>query len=273
MGVRGTATIERVAPARVDDNRGRRKVFVVLRFVDTTGVETVCERELWKYSVPMPGDSYGAACLAGELETSLDYHAEGWRRLDPDVPRGWGAGVFQLEPLGSHVPPLGDPERNDERELFRTGRRTEAEVIHRDDAGGFAARSFHYPFTLTLRVDGREHKVEVRADENYFVPDVGDRIQVAVSSDRSTLALDTDERYYGPPCRVLVWATPPEVAQKRSTDTGAVSNGNQDPATAGSAPSRTPQIAAVQVAALEQMHARGQITAEQLEIVKAQLGA
>ncbi len=259
-GVQGRATIERVAPARIDDSRGRRKLFVVLRFVDPQGTETCCERELWKYNIPTPGDSYEAAFLPGEMETSFDYRQEGWQALDPSVRRGWSAGVFELELLGTHVPPLGDPGRNAERELFRQGRRAEAEVVGWDDAGGFAGQSFEYPFTLTLRADDREHQVQVRADEPHFVPDVGDRIQVAISDDGSDLALDTDERFYGPPCRVLVWSTPSEVARRRARAAG------------GAAPAGGSLAAEAQVAALEAMRDRGQITAEQFEAMKARLG-
>ena len=158
------------------------------------------------------------------------------------------------------MPPLGDPERDAERQLFREGRRAEAEVTRRDDAGGFAGQSFEYPFTLALRVDDREHQVEVRADEPHFVPDVGDRIQVAISADGSELALDTDERFYGPPCRVLVWSTPPEVARRRAQAAGGV-------APAGGSPA-----APAQIGALEAMRDRGQITAEQFEAMKARLG-
>jgi hypothetical protein len=47
------------------------------------------------------------------------------------------------------------------------------------------------------------------------VPQPGDLIQIAVSDNGSEVALDTDERYDGPPGQALVFTTPPELAAQR----------------------------------------------------------
>jgi hypothetical protein len=76
-----------------------------------------------------------------------------------------------------------------QRELFRTGQRAQAEVVNVIETRAF---------------------VPARC-----VPQPGDLIQIAVGDNGSDVALNTDERYNGPPGQALVFTTPPELAAQR----------------------------------------------------------
>jgi hypothetical protein len=67
-------------------------------------------------------------------------------------------------------------------------------------------------YSLTLRVGEREVIAEPWLP-GMAVPEVGSRIKVVIGAD--VVALDTDERYDGPPGQAIVWTPPPEVLTQR----------------------------------------------------------
>jgi hypothetical protein len=216
-GVSAPATIERVhATGRsevpyglhIGDDRDAivLQVFMVFRFADQHGSERVVERELWVKQIRPPGASTVVAYLPGDIEGTLDYDRSQVRWPNPaEPPRGWGAGHFELEPLGLQCT-ASDPALAAERERFRAGPRAEATVVrHKLHALGDGLGSLHY--TLQLRVGGADHEVDVHTHPAW-APNPGARLQVALDGDGAPVALDTDERFYGPPGRLLVHSTP-----------------------------------------------------------------
>jgi hypothetical protein len=212
-GVQATATLERVhATGAMRRARGGavdldiRQMFIVFRVTDPGGSELVVERELWKGQVREPGSTVPVAYLPDDVAGSLDYDHNSVRSPDREVPRGWAAGFFEVEPLGTRcaVPP--DPALAQERELFRTGRRAEATVLgHQIHALG--GNQGNLRCTLELRVGGSDIETDVQTFPGW-VPNPGSHIQIATDAGGSTVALDTDERYYGPPGRLLVYSWP-----------------------------------------------------------------
>jgi hypothetical protein len=223
-GVRTIATIERVMVSEIAEGSGggdtgnfaKQVVYLTFRFTDEQGAVVLRElrRDFRSDKIPAPGWSILVVYVAGRPET-LDYDPRAMRPPDPSVPRGWGTGIFEVEDLGTHGSrsPLGNRALDRQRELFRTGRREQAEVVRAEPQGDRLKRSAH-DVALTLRAGGQE--IAARAwVPSACVPNPGDLIQIAVSDDGSEVALDTDERYDGPPGQALVFTTPPELAVAR----------------------------------------------------------
>ena len=195
-------------------------VYLTFRFTDEQGVEVLHERRsnLRPDKIPAPGWSVLVAYVAGKPET-VDYDPRAMRPPDPSVPRGWGAGIFEVEDLGTHgaKSPVAERGLERQRELFRSGRRSQAEIVGVDAPiyrMGLRLKRGAAEVTLNLRVDGID--VETKAwVPAACVPEPGDLIQIATGADRSEVALDSDERYDAPPGQALVFTTPPELAAKR----------------------------------------------------------
>ena len=70
---------------------------------------------------------------------------------------------------------------------------------------------------FVLRVDSTDFEVEAWAPP-VCVPRHGDLIKIAVNDTGRDVALDSDERYEGPPGQALVFTTPPEAAARRANE-------------------------------------------------------
>jgi hypothetical protein len=221
-GVRTTATVERVVDTgsyqRVRSGRGDQVVFITFRLTDERGAEVVCQCRLLIYSshIPAPGTIVAVAYLPGRSSETLDLvrSEKGvplmdlWEPPNPDVPRGWSGGVFEVAPLGPEGTfPLRGHGIEEDRELFRSGRQAEAELIRSQDEKR-TGTSEALKRTLTVRVEGREIDVVAWTPLSIW-PEPGDLIKVAVSADGSKVALDTDERWDGHPGRALIFTRPP----------------------------------------------------------------
>ena len=210
-GTRTTGTIERVAVTNTTNNSSGnstvQRVFLTFVFEDERGQRVVREEKFWvgPDAIPQPG----ARVELAYDRSRIDYDHRTMREPDPDVPRGWGAGIFELEDWGGHKGRAlmfkGDVE--EQRELFRspTAQRRTAEVTHVKTHIG-QRRAMH-GYTLSLRIDGEVREVKVWAPW-YSVPGEGDFIEVALSPDGSGIALDSDERFTGPPGQALVFRRP-----------------------------------------------------------------
>jgi hypothetical protein len=225
-GVSATATIERVhATGAMRQGQGGavdsyvRQTFMVFRFIDPQGSELIVERELWVGEIRVPGSTVRVAYLPSDPQGSLDYDRDQVRSPDPAAPRGWGAGFFEIESLGSRCAVAPDPALDAERELFRTGRRAQAMVV-RHHIHGLGGEQGNLRCTLQLRVDGADIETDVRTFPAW-TPNAGSSIQVAIAAEGSTVALDTDERYYGPPGRALVYSMPDPYAAPDAADTAS----------------------------------------------------
>jgi Short C-terminal domain len=266
------------------------------------------EREYCVPSVPLPGSTAPIAYLPQSPADSLDFQRRQVEYPDPGVARGWSAGMFEIPPLGERCANPPDPDLDAERDLFRTGRRLEAKVIGSHmQLLQFSPHGENQHYTLRLLADGTEYETKVWA-HGECVPSEGHLIQIAVSPDGSQVALDTDERYYGPPGRALVWTVPFEQTeaglvqaataqlnerlqiqldridamhaagkltdaayeQARANILGAMG----EAAGSGEPPAhtaRSPQAQTMQLAAVSKMHADGKLTDEQFETAKARL--
>jgi hypothetical protein len=243
-GARGTATVERVVITNRWESRegfktgnGTHPIVAVTFDVAVAGATgSICERRLEfpAAHIPPPGTTVPVSYAAGLTSTTIDViRGEGrlpatdlWEPPDPSVPRGWSGGVFAVDALGSEGSfPLSEHGIEADRELFRAGRRATARVVALVD-NGKSERTAHV-CVMKLAVDDREIEVTAPVPRATW-PAAGDLIEVAMNSDGSKLALDTDERWDGPPGRALVFRTPPADDAKPAAATGP-------PATAGSA--------------------------------------
>ncbi len=210
-GVRTTATIERVVVTDYSrDLSGGGKepeVYLTFRFTDGHGAEVVHEHRLAVVKVPAPGSIVDIAYMPDKLDT-IDYDRQSIRPPDPDVPRGWGAGIYEVEDLGTHRSGSPDERReiDAQRELFRSGRRARAEVVSMRDGDWRVGRRNESEMVFTLRIAGTD--IEARACVSYY-PAPGDIMEVAIGDDPTSVALDTDERYSGGPGQGLVFTRPP----------------------------------------------------------------
>jgi hypothetical protein len=263
-GERATATLERVLVTRetrggTKHSLGRDVVFMTFRFTDAMGATVTHERQLTVGgNLPPPGSTVDIAYLPGDLDT-IAFDENAVRPPDPAVPRGWGAGIFELEDLGTHR--TGSHDLDEQRQLFRTGVRATAEVIACDwhMTGGHAREAVRH--TLTLRSGNQQIETTAFMPPTY-APHAGDTIEIAVSSDGMQVALDTDERYDGPPGQCLVFTTPPDIVAARSRPIV----GTEAP------PPTTPQSPqALALAQLDDLWARRAITQENYEKMKANL--
>src|SRR5277367_3297814 len=122
-GIRTTATIERVVVTDYShDHSGGRsdpEVYLTFRFTDEHGAVVLHEHRLAVEHVPPAGSRVDIAYVPGKLDT-IDFDRETIAPPDPAEPRGWGAGIFEVEDLGSHRSGSPDERReiDTQRELF-----------------------------------------------------------------------------------------------------------------------------------------------------------
>jgi hypothetical protein len=280
-GVRTTASVERVfITGRTEShdptgNRGSSVVDFVFNVADETGKAGPCERRLLVnyWYIPIPGTVVPVVYLPGRFAETLDLVRndrdnpviDEWILPDPAVPRGWSGGYFDVEGLGSEGTwPLSGHGIEQERELFRTGRQVEAEIIRAKQSWLTRRESFRQ--TVTLRVEGRELEVKPWTPV-HAPPQPGDRIKVAFGDDEHAPALDTDERWNGLPGRVLAMTTPPEVLAARSPE--AVVERARQAAGTQLPPQRVDEATVRQLEALEYAHDKGTITDDQFEEMSA----
>ncbi len=209
-GIRTTATIERIVVTDFshDHSSGvhQPEVYLTFQFTDEHGAVVRHERRLAVAHVMPPGSRVDVAYLPGDLDT-IDFDRHTIQPPDPAVPRGWGAGIYEVEDLGSHRSGTAQERESidKQRELFRTGRRAQAEVLGMRDGDWRVGRRNEGQMMFTLQIDGTE--VEASACVSYY-PEPGDTIEVAISVDGTGIAFDTDERYSGGPGQGLVFTTP-----------------------------------------------------------------
>jgi hypothetical protein len=297
-GVRATATIERVVlttRARQNDitDGQRPEVYLTFRFSDSHGATVMTERKIAVAPVPPAGSIVDVAYLPDKVEQTIDFDQNTSRPPDPDVPRGWGAGIYEVEDLGSQ-PPGNPDDRRDidlQRELFRTSPHVLAEVVnYKHGKVSLGTRHGEAEYVLTLRVG--DEQLEARAYLAYL-PGPGDVILIARSADGSQIALDTDERFIGGRAQGLVFNTPPEVARMRTPEGVAEqrdaamakiqermlagqrrlqemeADGRIPTAGIPQGDAQSPQ--ALGLARLEMMRAAGSITEQQFQTMKAAL--
>lgn len=210
-GARTTGTIERIAVTNTTNNSSGnstvQRVFLTFAYRDELGQAVTREEKFWvgPDAIPQPGARVELAYDGGRI----DYDQRTMREPDPAAVRGWAAGILEVEDLGDHKGHAlmfkGDVE--EQRELFRSPsslRRT-AEVTHVKTH--LTQRRAMHGYTISLRIDGELRDVKVWAPW-YSVPGEGDLIEVAISPDGRGIALDSDERFSGPPGQALVWRRP-----------------------------------------------------------------
>jgi Short C-terminal domain len=223
-GTRTTGTVEQVHVTGVEHETGAQthshEAIVVLRFADAAGAEVFVQRTVWVAYPPAPGSGVDIAYLPDDLEKTADYDHDHVRPPDLSSPRGWSAGVFEVPAAGPYPPVNRDSDLNGERRLFQAGPQREAVVTHRS-FGMLLERHGNVKCKLRLGVDGTEYEKEFWVDPQ-LAPDEDDHVQIVVSTD-GQVALDTDERYYGPPGRCVVWSVPPEVQEMRNDPNGVQS--------------------------------------------------
>jgi hypothetical protein len=250
-GARGTATIERIAITNrwvsregfgTGDGAPHPIVAVTFSVAAADGTASICERRLEfpAAHIPAPGTTVPVSYAAGLTSTTIDVVrgeervpvTDDWEPPDPSVPRGWSGGVFAVDALGSEGEfPLSGHGIEADRELFRTGRRATARVVALVD-NGKSERTAHV-CVMKLAVDDREIEVTASVPRATW-PKAGDLIEVAMNSDGSKLALDTDERWDGPPGRALVFRTPSAGDAKPAGTDGPPASA--DPATSSDDP-------------------------------------
>jgi hypothetical protein len=216
-GVRSIATIERVCVTASDhdphhNQRSSQEVFLAFAFTDERGQPVLQERKWFMVDIPPPGTLVDVAYMPGKT-SHLDYDQHSFRPPDPSVPRGWGAGVFEVPDIGTHRPEQQDAGLAADRELFRSGRRVPAQVVGVEHDEW--ARHGAYGHVLTVEAEGKQSVSSVRLPLACAPPD-GAGILIAIGED-GTVALDADERFYGPPGRALVFSQPPAGYQARTS--------------------------------------------------------
>jgi hypothetical protein len=198
--VRTRATIERVVVTATDEDDDPVPVYLTFAFDDEQGRAVVQEQRfmLGSASIPLPGSSVDVAYGPERI----DYNPRSLRPPDPSTPRGWGAGIFEVPDWGTEKSrtPLERRDINAQRELFQTGPRVHAEIVN--VLAQPETRRAGRRYTLTLRAAAATLEADIWLPES-FVPDEGGRIQIAVRDD-DAVALDTDERFDGPPLQAIV---------------------------------------------------------------------
>jgi hypothetical protein len=260
-GIRTTGTIERVVVTERGSGGGGHLerseetatvVYLSVRFTDQEGVVHTQEVKTTFRSEHIPPPS-GEIELGYMPKDPTNLHTYGTGPVDPSIPRGWGAGIFEVEDLGGHHTKslFGGHGLDDQRELFRTGQRAQATVVSVTCLSPHRERRSTREYSLTLRAGGQE--IEARAWAPFrCVPQPGDQIEIAVSADGSDVALDTDERYDGPPGQALVFTTPAPAAGEVSAEDAAQPGAASAPA--GENPAVVRLLA--QLAAMKQARAR-----------------
>jgi hypothetical protein len=164
---------------------------------------------MWALYLPLPGSTVDI----GYFPDKLDDLVADWPTLTPPSdaePRGWSAGIFEVEPLGTlRTDPADRAKLDGQRELFRTGRRTRGAFTMGAMTGGnedVHHGTFHW--AGWLKVEDRDYHLKLWIPTS-SVPEIDDTIEVAVSADGSSIALDSDERFDGPPGQALVLVHPP----------------------------------------------------------------
>ncbi len=272
-GVQATAAIERVCVTRWDhdshhNDRSSQEVFLAFAFVDQDGQTVLQERKWFMVDIPPPGTLVDIAYFAGKVD-KVDYDQRSFRPPDPSVPRGWGAGVYEVPDVGTRRPETHDSSLATDRELFRSGRPVEAQVIgvEHDEMDRHGA----YGHVLTLEAEGRQFITTVRMPLACAPPE-GAGIKMVVGA-VGAVALDTDERFYGPPGRALVFSQPPDGYQPRARDPKqpqadmAVRTSNN----LQGAAAQQQEMILTQIQQLEAMREAGQMTDAAFESTRAAL--
>jgi hypothetical protein len=247
------------------------------KFTDKQGVEHTEEikEQMAPPNIPPPGVEIQIRYLPDD-PTKFETSATSWST--PAGPRGWGAGIFEVEDLGGHHTKAMFANRplDRQRELFRTGQRAQAEVVSvtcldpkATNAGLRHLKRGAHEYSLALRAGGREIETRAFAPAR-CVPQPGDLIEIAISDDGSEVALDTDERYDGPPGQALVFTTPPELAAQRPQE-GSLSDRVFGQTNVASAPSDD-MVAVISAQMVRLKQARGRMGKHYEQTVRAQLG-
>jgi hypothetical protein len=182
---------------------------LVLRFAGPDGATTLHEHRLWAVNLPLPGSTVDIVYFPDKLdELVID-----WATLAGPVPaerRGWSAGIFAVDPMGTMHSDEADRATLDaQRDLFRTGHRARGTFTMGGLTGGnenVRRGAFHW--AGSIRVEDGEHHLELWVPTS-SAPEIGDEIEVAISPDGTQVALDSDERFDAPPGRALVLIHPP----------------------------------------------------------------
>jgi hypothetical protein len=274
-GVHATATIERVMVNPLSsntndwDNEKIYKTYLTFRFTDAAGSEVTVERHFRLARQYLPGSTVGVAYMPGEIENSLDADFKTAVPPGAAVARGWSAGAFEIEDLGTHHSGDTVDGLQAERELFRNGRRTRATVTSADaERQGVDDKRGSARYLLALALDDGSMFTRRIWIPDGCGPNPGDLIEVAVGTDGSTLALDTDERYDAPPGRALVftpWVGPPDRNPALPVDANAA----RIEAGATQAQATAQQMLHDELARAEAMHASGQLPDDAFMTAKA----
>jgi hypothetical protein len=245
------------------------------------------QRHLWLAYPPAPGSRVDISYLPDDIDGSVDFDHDHVLPPDQSEPRGWSGGVFEIPAAGPYPPVKQDSDLNKERRLFQAGPQREAIVTHRS-FGVLLERHGTVKCTLRMLVDSAEYEKEFWVDPE-LAPDVDDQVQVVVSADGSQVALDTDERYYGPPGRCVVWTVPAEVQamrddpngvqsqlywKQKQVDSGKITQADFDAAKArllGPQPGVVPGAGTHQMAVLQQALDSGQMSQEDFDRVTRKL--
>lgn len=212
-GTRTTGTIERVAVTNTTSNGGgsnsdSQRVYLTFVYQDDRGETVTREEQFWigPDAIPIPG----ARVTLAYTDARIDYDHPNMSHPDPDVPRGWAAGILEVENWGTHKGRalIFDGALADQKALFASPTATRRTATVRDVKASRGARRAMHTYTLTLEIDAAIRDAKVVAPW-YSVPEPGDLIEVAISPDGQRIALDSDERFSGPPGQALVSRRPP----------------------------------------------------------------
>jgi hypothetical protein len=187
-------------------------VYVTIQFVDANGASHVADKkEHYSYlkDLPAPGSRVEIQYLPDD-PSNCDYFRA--YPPDPSVPRGWGAGIFEVTPSKHHtVSPIAGAEFSRQRERFRTGTRATAQIITVDALDPHLHNRMSRQYRFGLKAAGRDLTATAWVPFN-SVPAPGDTIEIAIGGDRAEVVLDTDERHDGPPGQALVFRSATPVA-------------------------------------------------------------
>jgi hypothetical protein len=272
-GTRTVATIERVSVTAteygLDDSFDAFTTFVTFRVPDGSGGSVIVERKIRMVSPPTPGSSIDVAYLPDKVE-DLVFDLDTLRPPEAATGRGWGAGVFEVDDLGGHHSGEPSPDLERERELFRSGTPIQATVVSCQRTNDKQRRASQC-YALILRVSE-----EVVLNKDLWappgaIPEPGALIQTVASADGALVALDTDERYDGPPGRMLVFTTPAPTPYETTGQDLAQSNQARAALATGTQLSAGNAALQEQIDNIEAMRASGAMDEATFTMVKANL--
>jgi hypothetical protein len=228
-GIRTVGTVERVwvPQSKFDTGTVQQEcgIDIVVSFTDQQGVVYVKRktRAVLVNHLLTPGCEIEVRYMPDNPD-KWDFFSTGVP--DQRVARGWGAGIFEVEDIGERhthklfgvtagsLVGIGEGGIDEQRDMFRRGPIVPATIVDVSCVSLRRVTTGAHEYTLTLRAEGRDYQTTAFIPGK-AVPQSGDVVKIVIGADGRRIALDSDERYVGPPGQALVSTTPPEVAAQR----------------------------------------------------------